>query len=116
MIILLKDVLMVVRSAILAQGHSGPTGGHQSAFITKRKILDAGFYWPNILQSTKDYIKECDACQHSGSVMPQNYIQVCEVFDVWGLDFVGPFPDSKGNKYILVEWTMCQSGSKRKHF
>ncbi|GKA99812.1 reverse transcriptase domain-containing protein [Tanacetum coccineum] len=27
---------------------------------------------------------------------------VCEVFDVWELDFMGPFPDSKGNKYILV--------------
>ncbi|GJU26139.1 reverse transcriptase domain-containing protein [Tanacetum coccineum] len=27
---------------------------------------------------------------------------VCEVFDVWGLDFMGPFPQSRGNKYILV--------------
>ncbi|GKE74724.1 reverse transcriptase domain-containing protein [Tanacetum coccineum] len=34
--------------------------------------------------------------------MPQNNIQVCEVFDVWGLDFIGPFPDSRGKKYILV--------------
>ncbi|GKB34200.1 reverse transcriptase domain-containing protein [Tanacetum coccineum] len=34
--------------------------------------------------------------------MPQNNIQVCEVFDVWGLDFMGPFPNSRGNKYILV--------------
>nr|GEZ02460.1 reverse transcriptase domain-containing protein [Tanacetum cinerariifolium]GEZ02467.1 reverse transcriptase domain-containing protein [Tanacetum cinerariifolium] len=34
--------------------------------------------------------------------MPQNTIQVCEIFDVWGIDFMGPFPASKGNKYILV--------------
>ncbi|GKC80492.1 reverse transcriptase domain-containing protein [Tanacetum coccineum] len=34
--------------------------------------------------------------------MPQNNIQVCDVFDIWGLDFMGPFPNSKGNKYILV--------------
>nr|GEZ10052.1 reverse transcriptase domain-containing protein [Tanacetum cinerariifolium] len=34
--------------------------------------------------------------------MPQNAIQVCEIFDVWGIDFMGPFPSSKGNKYILV--------------
>nr|GEX95745.1 hypothetical protein [Tanacetum cinerariifolium] len=34
--------------------------------------------------------------------MPQNSIQVCEIFDVWGVDFIGPFPSSKGNKYILV--------------
>nr|GEW68304.1 reverse transcriptase domain-containing protein [Tanacetum cinerariifolium] len=34
--------------------------------------------------------------------MPQNSIQVCEIFDVWGIDFIGPFPSSKGNKYNLV--------------
>nr|GEW87648.1 reverse transcriptase domain-containing protein [Tanacetum cinerariifolium] len=34
--------------------------------------------------------------------MPQNVIQVCEIFDVWGIDFMGPFPSSRGNRYILV--------------
>nr|GEV54731.1 reverse transcriptase domain-containing protein [Tanacetum cinerariifolium]GEV54737.1 reverse transcriptase domain-containing protein [Tanacetum cinerariifolium] len=34
--------------------------------------------------------------------MPQNVIQVCEIFDVWGIDFMGPFSSSRGNKYILV--------------
>nr|GEY56185.1 hypothetical protein [Tanacetum cinerariifolium] len=29
-------------------------------------------------------------------------IQVCEIFDIWGTDFMGPFPSSKRNKYILV--------------
>ncbi|GJU94444.1 reverse transcriptase domain-containing protein [Tanacetum coccineum] len=33
---------------------------------------------------------------------PQKYIQVCEIFDVWGIDFMGPFPSSNENKYILV--------------
>nr|GEU80638.1 reverse transcriptase domain-containing protein [Tanacetum cinerariifolium] len=34
--------------------------------------------------------------------MPQNFIQVCEFFNVWGIDFMGPFPSSRENKYILV--------------
>nr|GFB63854.1 reverse transcriptase domain-containing protein [Tanacetum cinerariifolium] len=34
--------------------------------------------------------------------MPHNSIQICEIFDVWGIDFMGPFPSSKGKKYILV--------------
>nr|GEW64834.1 reverse transcriptase domain-containing protein [Tanacetum cinerariifolium] len=34
--------------------------------------------------------------------MPQNVIQVCEIFDVWGIDFMGPFPSLRGNRYILV--------------
>ncbi|GJS74013.1 reverse transcriptase domain-containing protein [Tanacetum coccineum] len=36
---------------------------------------------------------------HSASVTAK---KVCKVFDVWGLDFMGPFPQSRGNKYILV--------------
>ncbi|GJZ26544.1 reverse transcriptase domain-containing protein [Tanacetum coccineum] len=52
-------------------------------------------------------IKSCDTCQRQGKIsqrdeMPQNAIQVCEIFDVWGIDFMGPFPSSHGNKYILV--------------
>ncbi|GKG12511.1 reverse transcriptase domain-containing protein, partial [Tanacetum coccineum] len=34
--------------------------------------------------------------------LPQNFIQVCEIFDMWGIDFMGPFPSSRGNKYILM--------------
>nr|GEV43621.1 reverse transcriptase domain-containing protein [Tanacetum cinerariifolium] len=34
--------------------------------------------------------------------MPQNSIQVCKIFGVWGIDFMVPFSSSRGNKYILV--------------
>nr|GFA02446.1 hypothetical protein [Tanacetum cinerariifolium] len=34
--------------------------------------------------------------------MPQNSIQVWKIFDILDIDFMGPFPSSKGNKYILV--------------
>ncbi|GJU82268.1 reverse transcriptase domain-containing protein [Tanacetum coccineum] len=92
---------------ILEHCHSGPTGGHHSALVTGRKVYEAGFYWPNIFRDAKDYVMKCDACLKSGNIssqneIPQNNIQVCEVFDVWGLDFMGPFPDLRGNKYILV--------------
>nr|GEW90461.1 putative nucleotidyltransferase, ribonuclease H [Tanacetum cinerariifolium] len=84
------------------------TGGHHSASVTGRKVYKAGFYCPSIFIDAKDYVMKCDACHKLGNIssrnkMPQNNIQVCEVFDVWGLDFMGPFPDSRGNKYILVE-------------
>jgi len=26
----------------------------------------------------------------------------CEVFDIWGIDFIGPFPPSFGFSYILL--------------
>ena len=34
--------------------------------------------------------------------MPQSNMLEVELFDVWGLDFMGPFPPSFGNQYILV--------------
>ncbi|GJR43412.1 reverse transcriptase domain-containing protein [Tanacetum coccineum] len=92
---------------ILKACHEGPTGGHHSANITARKVFDAGFFWPTIYKDAYELIKSCDACQRQGKIshrdeMPQNAIQVCKIFDVWGIDFMGPFPSSRGNKYILV--------------
>ncbi|KAL9237141.1 hypothetical protein vseg_011727 [Gypsophila vaccaria] len=34
--------------------------------------------------------------------MPQTGILEVEIFDVWGIDYQGPFPSSNGNEYILV--------------
>nr|GEV87384.1 reverse transcriptase domain-containing protein [Tanacetum cinerariifolium] len=92
---------------ILKACHSGPTGGHYGANYTAKKVFNSGFYWPTIYKDAFELVKYCDSCQRSGKIsqkdeMPQNSIQVCEIFDVWGIDFMGPFPSSKGNKYILV--------------
>jgi len=34
--------------------------------------------------------------------MPLNPIITIEIFDIWGIDFMGPFPYSFGNEYILL--------------
>nr|GEZ74123.1 reverse transcriptase domain-containing protein [Tanacetum cinerariifolium] len=92
---------------ILKACHSGPTGGHYGANYTAKKVFDSGFYWLTIYKDAFELVKHCDSCQRQGKIsqkdeMPQNSIQVCKIFDVWGIDFMGPFPSSKGNKYILV--------------
>ncbi|GJS99863.1 reverse transcriptase domain-containing protein [Tanacetum coccineum] len=92
---------------ILKACHEGPTGGHHSANLTARKVFDAGFFWTTIYRDAHTMIKSCDTCQRQGKIsqrdeMPQNTIQVCEIFDVWGINFMGPFLSSHGNKYILV--------------
>ncbi|GKC09805.1 reverse transcriptase domain-containing protein, partial [Tanacetum coccineum] len=92
---------------ILAHCHSGPTGGHHSANVTAKKVYESRFYCPSVFKDANEYVRRCDACQISGNIssrneMPQNNIHVCKVFDVLGLDFMGPFPQSRGNKYILV--------------
>nr|GFA26569.1 reverse transcriptase domain-containing protein [Tanacetum cinerariifolium] len=66
---------------ILKDCHEGPFGGHHGANLTAEK--------------RQGKISQRDE-------MPQNSIQVCKIFDIWGIDFMGPFPSSKRNKYILV--------------
>ncbi|GKA03769.1 reverse transcriptase domain-containing protein, partial [Tanacetum coccineum] len=92
---------------ILTACHNGPTGGHYGANYTAKKVFDSGFFWPTIYRDAHDLVTHCDACQRQGKIsqrdeMPQNAIQVCEIFYVWGSDFMGPFLSSRGNKYILV--------------
>nr|GFB38864.1 reverse transcriptase domain-containing protein [Tanacetum cinerariifolium] len=92
---------------ILNACHSGPTGGHYGANYTAKKVFDSDFYWPTIYKDTIELVKHCDSCQSQGKIlqkdeMPQNAIQVYEIFYVWGINFMGPFSSSKGNKYILV--------------
>nr|GEY98953.1 reverse transcriptase domain-containing protein [Tanacetum cinerariifolium] len=91
---------------ILNACHSGPIVGHYGANYTAKKVFDSGFYWPMIYKDAFELVKRCDSCQRQGKIsqrdeMPLNSIQVCEIFDVWGIDFMGPFPSSKGNKYVL---------------
>nr|GEX40178.1 reverse transcriptase domain-containing protein [Tanacetum cinerariifolium] len=92
---------------ILVACHNGPTRGHHGANLTANKIFDASFFWPTIYKDAYEFVKNSDSCQRQGKIsqrdeMPQNSIQTCEIFDVWGIDFMGLFPSSRGNKYILV--------------
>ncbi|GJY45907.1 reverse transcriptase domain-containing protein [Tanacetum coccineum] len=57
---------------ILRQCHSGPSGGHHGIATTIRKVFKARFY------------RQISSATHVG------------------IDFIGPFPSSNGNKYILV--------------
>ena len=52
-------------------------------------------------------MKHCDRCEKATNLpanheMPQQGILEVELFDVWGIDFMGPFPPSHSNNYILV--------------
>ncbi|KAI3732773.1 hypothetical protein L1987_63981 [Smallanthus sonchifolius] len=92
---------------VLRHCHEGPTGGHHGVTLTAKKVFDASFFWPTIFRDAHEMIRACDACQRASNIssrneMPQNNIQIYEIFDVWGIDFMGPFPASRDNRYILV--------------
>lgn len=92
---------------ILHECHSSLSGGHGSTSKMAARVLQSGLYWPTLFKDAHEFIKTCDACQRVGNIsmrdqMPQRGILEVEIFDVWGIDFMGPFPYSFGNKYILV--------------
>ena len=52
-------------------------------------------------------MQACDWCQRTSNItlqyeMALNNILEVEIFDVWGVDYMRPFPSSCGNKYILA--------------
>ncbi|XP_075076459.1 uncharacterized protein LOC142163104 [Nicotiana tabacum] len=87
--------------------HASPYGGHFREVRIADKILELDFNWPTLSKDAYLWIKGCDEFQRIGNIsrrheMPMNPIQELEVFDVWGIDFKGPFVSLYGNKYILV--------------
>jgi hypothetical protein len=58
-------------------------------------------------QDTKDFVWRCGSCQRHGNIntrdaMPlTNNLQI-ELFDVWGIDYMGSFPKTRNCEYILV--------------
>ncbi|KAK9042736.1 hypothetical protein V6N11_017799 [Hibiscus sabdariffa] len=66
---------------ILYHCHAAACGGHFGGNRTAAKILQSGFYWPTLFKDAHAFAK---------------------AFDVWGIDFMGPFPSSHGDLYILL--------------
>ncbi|XP_070050320.1 uncharacterized protein [Nicotiana tomentosiformis] len=59
------------------------------------------------IKDASDLVKHCDECQRAGGIskkneMPLTTILEIDIFDVWGIDFMGLFMSSCGNTYILV--------------
>ncbi|RDX64782.1 Retrovirus-related Pol polyprotein, partial [Mucuna pruriens] len=95
-------------NSVLQFCHSAPGGGHYGSSRTARKVLDCGLYWPSIFRDAHQFVSTCEKCQKAGMALNQRHemlqqpILFCEVFDVWGIDFMGPFPVSNGYSYILL--------------
>ena len=105
--IIRKCVLEEEHEGILSHCHDSACGGHFSSQKTAMKVLHLGFYWSSLFKNAYTMCNQCDKCQRLGKIsrrhmIPLNPILVVELFDVWDIDFMGPFPTSFGYAYILV--------------
>ena len=93
--------------SILNHCHTLPCGGHFGGKRTTAKVLQSGFYWPTLFKDAHQFVSTCDECQRMGNISkkdepPMHPILEVELFDLWGIDFMGPFPASYSNLYILL--------------
>ncbi|XP_070045923.1 uncharacterized protein [Nicotiana tomentosiformis] len=77
-------------------------------YLMSKKDSKARFIrWPTLYIDASDMMKRCDECQQAGEISKNNEIPLTtileiDIFDVWGIDFMGPFVSSCENTYILV--------------
>ncbi|RVW63875.1 Retrovirus-related Pol polyprotein from transposon 17.6 [Vitis vinifera] len=95
------------KHGILSHCHGNACGGHFASQKTAMRVLQSGFWWPSLFKDAHEVSKGCDKCQRLGklsrrNMMPLNPILIVDLFYVWGIDFMGPFPMSFGHSYILV--------------
>ncbi|XP_069154608.1 uncharacterized protein [Solanum lycopersicum] len=93
--------------SVLEVCHSLTVGRNYSGIRTANKIFQCGYYCPTIHQDAHEFVKECGRCQIDGGIsrkqeLSLNLIIVIELFDVWGIYFMGPFVSSHGMKYVVV--------------
>ena len=93
--------------SILSHCHTLPCGGHFGGQRIVTKVLQSGFYWPTLFKDAHHFVASCDKCQRMGIISkrdepPMNPILEVELFDLWGMDFMGPFPSSFSHMYILL--------------
>ena len=106
--------------SILQQCHRMINGGHFGPQRIAAKILEVGFFWPTLFHHARKFVLICDAYQRSGNIskmdeMLQSGILEVEIFDVWGIDFIGPFLFQMEISIYLFMWITYPSGWKLKH-
>ena len=80
---------------VLFHAHSCLPGGHFSAKVTAKAIMQAGLWWPTLFRYVNEYVWRCDECQrYKASIrreeMPLRPMMGERAFAKWGIDFVGP--------------------------
>jgi len=105
-----EEVLCILRDCeliheIITQAHK--TLGH----FGKQKIADyihRWYWWPGIMKDTRTFCRSCESCQQAkeSNQPPKRKLYPLPIltkpWNLIGMDFIGPFPKSKGFNYLWV--------------
>ena len=97
-----------LRSVIISEMHSLPTGGHRGVTKTYSRIKH-NYYWENLKSDVQKFIQQCLQCQLKKLVRVKTKQPMVitdtpgSSFDKVAMDIVGPLPKTEnGNEYILT--------------
>ena len=93
--------------SILTHYHTLSCGGHIGGQRITTNVLQSCFYWPSFFKVAHQSVSTCDKCQRIGGISkwdepPMHTIIEVELFDLWGMDFIGLLLSSFSNLYILL--------------
>ena len=105
-----EEVLCVPRDRelvheIVSQAHKtlGHFGEQKTADYIRR-----WYWWPGIMKDTSAFCRTCESCQRAkgSNKPPKGKLHPLPIptkpWDSIGMDFIGPFPESKGFDYLWV--------------
>lgn len=106
---ILRRCVMEEIPSVLKEAHDGLAGEHMGPNATARKVLLAGLWWPTLHTDAREWLVGCDNYQCAGKPLKRDFMplfpsQPQELFERWGLDFVGPLKPSSMHRcnYIVV--------------
>ncbi|GKV13892.1 hypothetical protein SLEP1_g24854 [Rubroshorea leprosula] len=77
----------------LHEVHEGVCGSHIRARTLAHKVLDQGYYWPNMQEDAKEYVQKCQFFAHLTHQPTEELTNLVAPwpFAQWGIDLLGPF-------------------------
>ncbi|XP_043807330.1 uncharacterized protein LOC122721973 [Manihot esculenta] len=92
---------------VMEEIHQGICGAHEGVGTLANKIFRQGYYWPTVKKKTEEFVRRCDVCQRYANAInipatPQFSISSLWPFSQWGIDILGPFPKTTGQKKFII--------------
>ncbi|XP_075649678.1 uncharacterized protein LOC142620149 [Castanea sativa] len=86
---------------ILEEIHEDVCGDHAGPRSLVSKVIQTGYFWPNVQVDAVELVKNYDKCQRFGNIQRLPVEKLTTIssswpFAQWGNDIVGPLPPAKG--------------------
>ncbi len=107
-----------LKLTVTRQAHDAKVAGHFGRDKTL-ELLTRNYYWPNLDEWVKTYVRTCDACQRNKTARHKKYgrLQPLEIpYRPWeyiSMDFITDLPKVSGYDQI---WVVVDRFTKMAHF